>query len=696
MSTEFSFSISSSESDEEDDRGSYYEEDSQSNTCSGSGSDDEDHDRNVPMNSSRDPLENVDENANPMSSGPQWKNEKLYPPHTKKCSNVSPVWDFGGFRKENNILCKKEIVCGKCGKRITYRNTPSNFAQHLQSDHVLEWEQALKKKQDSSKQPKVSEWAVVGGSSSKPYSDKHVKQKQFRNKLSDWIIKNLRPISIVHDKEFKDLISIADPKLKVPSNDSIMRDITKKYAVKKQEFDESVKDVKAMACSTDAGSSLAGTTFINVNVHWVTKEFGVGKKLLDMIEVTSKTAVDYKAAVDDSLERDNVKEKVFETTTDNEATMRKCFNSRIRNGCFSHIQSKASQKALESSVILKKTRRRLRKVAQRYHKTYKFKAMVKKKQLLKNLRPKSIKQEIATRFECTQIMMRSFLNDPNENTEKEINIDKCMQNFNAINEAMEETLSRKDYEKLKLTESDLKVMVNVIPTLDILSDAISVLGGEKYCTGSIVLPFLVQLVDELETDEEGIVYVNKFKKVLQEELKTRCGLNLNFNLLVKSSFFDKRYSKLKFLPRMCELMGVEVTGEEIVEEIRSEMSELDIHVEENVDDIQPRKKKRFFGLMADNTDIEDVGMSGNDISDEITKYRAESTIDIGENPLIWWKKKESKYPRLSVLARKYLSVQASSTASERVFSLMGNILTKKRLRLTSENFRKIIFLYDCE
>ena len=126
------------------------------------------------------------------------------------------------------------------------------------------------------------------------------------------------------------------------------------------------------------------------------------------------------------------------------------------------------------------------------------------------------------------------------------------------------------------------------------------------------------------------------------------------------------------------------------------MSELDIHVEENVDDIQPRKKKRFFGLMADNTDIEDVGMSGNDISDEITKYRAESTIDVGENPLIWWKKKESKYPRLSVLARKYLSVQASSTASERVFSLMGNILTKKRLRLTSENFRKIIFLYDCE
>ena len=123
----------------------------------------------------------------------------------------------------------------------------------------------------------------------------------------------------------------------------------------------------------------------------------------------------------------------------------------------------------ESFGYSKEDKKKVKKGCSKISQNIKVQGQGKKKTLLQNLRPKSIKQEIATRFECTQIMMRSFLNDPNENTEKEINIDKCMQNFNAINEAMEETLSRKDYEKLKLTESDLKVMVNVIPTLDILS-----------------------------------------------------------------------------------------------------------------------------------------------------------------------------------------------------------------------------------
>ena len=71
-----------------------------------------------------------------------------------------------------------------------------------------------------------------------------------------------------------------------------------------------------------------------------------------------------------------------------------------------------------------------------------------------------------------------------------------------------------------------------------------------------MLPFLVQFLKELETDEDGLVYVNKFKNVLREEMITRCAKNLNIKLLAKSSFFDKRYSKLKFLPRICHLLDV--------------------------------------------------------------------------------------------------------------------------------------------
>ena len=103
------------------------------------------------------------------------------------------------------------------------------------------------------------------------------------------------------------------------------------------------------------------------------------------------------------------------------------------------------------------------------------------------------------------------------------------------------------------------------------------------------------------------------------------------------------------------------------------------------------RKKRFLGLLSDE---DEVNIDGGNI-DEVSRYIAEGNIENGASPLTWWKGRKEKYPKLSCLARKYLAVQASSTASERVFSLMGNILTKKRLRTTSENFKKLAFLYDC-
>ena len=62
-----------------------------------------------------------------------------------------------------------------------------------------------------------------------------------------------------------------------------------------------------------------------------------------------------------SLEDHEVLEKTFCFITDNEPTMRKIFSNKERNGCFAHIDSNVSQKALESSVKLKTLRKKLRK-----------------------------------------------------------------------------------------------------------------------------------------------------------------------------------------------------------------------------------------------------------------------------------------------------------------------------------------------
>ena len=78
--------------------------------------------------------------------------------------------------------------------------------------------------------------------------------------------------------------------------------------------------------------------------------------------------------------------------------------------------------------------------------------------------------------------------------------------------------------------------------------------------------------------------------------------------------------------------------------------------------------------------------------DEIVEYLQLEEISLEDDPFIWWYNRQEKFPILSFFAKKYLSVYACSTASERLFSDAGNLLTAKRTRINPNLFKKLIFL----
>lgn len=77
---------------------------------------------------------------------------------------------------------------------------------------------------------------------------------------------------------------------------------------------------------------------------------------------------------------------------------------------------------------------------------------------------------------------------------------------------------------------------------------------------------------------------------------------------------------------------------------------------------------------------------------EIKQYLSTSSCDMGSCPLKWWKSNAYKYPHLSRQARKYLAIQGTSVAAERVFSTAGIILSSLRNRLDPKLVNYIIFL----
>jgi len=80
------------------------------------------------------------------------------------------------------------------------------------------------------------------------------------------------------------------------------------------------------------------------------------------------------------------------------------------------------------------------------------------------------------------------------------------------------------------------------------------------------------------------------------------------------------------------------------------------------------------------------------IADEITTYFLLPVARENKNPLNWWKSKQEIFPILSIIARKYLGVPATSVASERFFSDAGNHITAKRSLLDPGLLGKMVFL----
>ena len=112
----------------------------------------------------------------------------------------------------------------------------------------------------------------------------------------------------------------------------------------------------------------------------------------------------------------------------------------------------------------------------------------------------------------------------------------------------------------------------------------------------------------------------------------------------------------------------------------------------------PEKKHKVDDADYDPGFLDDIICMGEERSDPNEKIKQELERYMLEPPskmpaLEWWKSRVSTFPTLSRLAAKYLCIPASSVPSERIFSIAGNIVTKKRCRLSPDNVNQMIFLH---
>ena len=104
-----------------------------------------------------------------------------------------------------------------------------------------------------------------------------------------------------------------------------------------------------------------------------------------------------------------------------------------------------------------------------------------------------------------------------------------------------------------------------------------------------------------------------------------------------------------------------------------------------------RRNRQYFSLLRQSVTSTNENENSTlepeiEVKTELDHY-LEQPIDEEADPLLWWQAHFNEYPALSNMARDYLTIQATSVASERAFSIAGNTITKARNRLLPETAR---------
>lgn len=301
----------------------------------------------------------------------------------------------------------------------------------------------------------------------------------------------------------------------------------------------------------------------------------------------------------------------------------------------------------------------------------------------------SIKNATPTRWHSTLIMLESLYNKYNQVP---------------INQLLEK-LHKED---LKVTESEWLLMKYLIDFLAKFRECVTIMSAQKSCTINVALVYKMELAEIINSlDDNEPLEIFRMKKNMKAKLDQRLPTN---DLTVAATLLDCRFQAIHEVDKYLKLHGQDrvsflasytrriVKKEHLCNNIQTSSPA----TMTNSAEVECSSSSRLlqlslkYGARIDRHSAEED--SDDSIETECWKYiagcdprdYATSDLDI----LKYWKDRQVSFPYLSTLAKGILSIPATSTPSERVFSVAGLTLTAKRSRLSGRNVNKIIFIHD--
>lgn len=249
------------------------------------------------------------------------------------------------------------------------------------------------------------------------------------------------------------------------------------------------------------------------------------------------------------------------------------------------------------------------------------------------------------------------------------------------------------------TWQDIEVLESVNKAVKPLQDFTDALSGEAYVSVSYIKPVLhLFKTNLLQPEEEDIELTKTIKRNIMQYFDDKYSDPVKNELLDMSSLMDPRFrttyidsDKVEQVKEraVTELMSLSLPAEKSTPQQPGPA----VQVSQGEAQPPPNKKMTLAAFFKKNVPESSSHQSeAVKVETELATYLLTPEVDPDTDPLQWWKRHEPNFPRLSNLAKKYLSVPATSAPSERLFSVGGGIVTCNRACLKPEVVDRLVFL----
>jgi len=272
----------------------------------------------------------------------------------------SDIWQHFGFKvnEKGIILNKNQVFCKKCKCAVGYSGNTTNLKSHFQ--------------QCTSTKPSTSNTLI-------PYfkqtpsklSNKTKRAKELTKSLVKFVIKDLRPLSIIEGEGFLEFMEIAVPEYSVPSKQTITRLVEQTALNERENLTCFLKNISHVCITIDFWTSLANHSYLGVTCHYLEK-WCLRTRILETVEVPeSHTSINIVNNLKSILKFWNIENKVSAVVCDNAANMVKAINSMDQTylvRCTAHSIQLSINAGLQNDMV-KELINKLRKIVGHFNRS---------------------------------------------------------------------------------------------------------------------------------------------------------------------------------------------------------------------------------------------------------------------------------------------------------------------------------------